>query len=618
MCGFYGELNSDNVKDSIGLGLEKIQYRGPDHSRMMSHKNYKVGFNRLAIIDLDESASQPMCSAKGNHIIVFNGEIYNYKEIRSDLTKSGYQFRTKSDTEVLLYAYIHYGKKCLDKINGMFSFAIYDKVKMKIFLARDRSGQKPLVYYYEGNKFYFGSELKSILSNIEPNIKISKKGLLQYLALGYIVSPLSFYEKIHKLQPGHYIEFNTDMAIDNIIQKRYWHPNFDQVDTSMAVNTYEDELYELLIDSIKLRLNSDVPLAVFLSGGLDSTVISSIIAKEKLAEINAFTVDFDVEQMSEIKTVKSFLKKYPEIKHDTVNLQVEDMLKDLSVIDKLDEPFSDSSIIPSYWIAKEVKERKFTVAIGGDGGDELLGGYYKNRPFSKYDIWYKYTNDKSRYVLSKLMNIKNRQIGERIALSNEARYWLTRSNTDIYKSMSLFTEKFKEFKSDSIFPTDNEHHSSTFSLFETYDYKYRLSDGYLTKVDKASMYNSLEVRNPFLDFRIIELLMKMPKEYKLKNNITKVLLRNIAEKKSLLVNEVLTQKKTGFSIPLRDWVTVELKSDIVSAIIGSCLKDYVHEARLMEMFSLGLKKGMHNSYIEIIWRLYVLAKVLIKYNIRSL
>jgi len=618
MCGFYGEINNNSNQDTILKGLKAIEYRGPDHTDVFKHNNVNVGFNRLSIIDLDSSASQPMISSDERYIIVFNGEIYNYKSIRSDLEKNGIEFKTKSDTEVLLNAYIFYGNECLSIINGMFSFVVYDKVDEKIFLARDRSGQKPLVYYLKNNQFYFASEIKSILENLDSNINVSREGLQQYLALGYIIAPLSFYENIHKLQPGHFIEFKTNDDIKNVKQRMYWNVNFDKIDSNKSIYEYGEEFYSLFIDSIKMRLNSDVPLAVFLSGGLDSSLISSIIVNEKLSEVNAFTVDFDDNQMSEMHTVKRFLKKYPEINHNIINLRVNDLLDDLSVIDKLDEPFSDSSIIPTYWISKTVKQKGFTVAIGGDGGDELLGGYFKNKRFKLYDLWFKLTNNKSRQFFGRLCSIDIKSLSKRMKLNKNETYWFIRSNIEIIENMSLFKVEHRGILNDYHLLNDHSKMSKIISIFETYDFKHRLAEGYLTKVDKASMYNSLEVRNPFLDYRIIELLMKMPKKYKIHKNQTKYLLRKLAIDKSLLVDEVLNQKKKGFSVPLRNWVTKDLKKEIISTVFSSCLKKYLIEEQFLELFKHGEKGSMHNSYIEIIWRFFILSKVLNKYRIESL
>jgi asparagine synthase (glutamine-hydrolysing) len=623
MCGFYGEINNNQLSvNSLKDGLSQIYYRGPDSDDTFIQKNVGIGFNRLSIIDIDERASQPMISLDNKYVIVFNGEIYNYKELKRNLENKGFLFRTKSDTEVVLTAYIYYGKGFLEIINGMFAIAIYNREDETIFMARDRSGQKPFVYYFENNKFFFASEIKSILQNTQIDRSLSQDGLYQYLALGYVIAPHTIYKNVYKLKPGHYIEFNTLSKINRVEQIKYWEVNFCEVNTSKSLNEYKEELHELLIDSIKIRLNSDVPLAVFLSGGLDSSIISSLIVKNKLSNINAFTVDFDDNRMSEIETVNSFINKYPQINHQTLNLKVSDMLKDFEVLDLLDEPFSDSSIIPTYWISKLVKESGYTVAIGGDGGDELLGGYYKTKPFESYDFWFKYTNSSLRSILkksfSKVLKSNQKSHIERLGLSQIETYWFIRSNMQTYKSCNLFNGKLESLIHEDRYPICNYNKIDTFSLFETCDFKYRLAEGYLTKVDKASMYNSLEVRNPFLDYRIIELLMKMPKSYKINKNQTKYILREIAQDKNLLNSQILEQRKMGFSIPLKNWVINDLQAIIKNTVYSSVLMKYINESEFNNLFILGNVGTMHNSYIEIIWRIFILAKVLNKYKIENI
>jgi asparagine synthase (glutamine-hydrolysing) len=623
MCGFYGEVNNIRAtRESIVLGLNEITYRGPDTTDIFIHNNVAIGFNRLSIIDLDDRASQPMASRDDQFVIVFNGEIYNYKEIKEDLIKTGSEFVTESDTEVVLEAFIKHGIDFLKLLNGMFSMAIYDKLRGKIFLARDRAGQKPLVYSISENGLKFASEIKSILHNNKTLRSISKQGLSHYLALGYVVAPYSIYNDIYKLKPGHYIEYDTTGSSSEIVQRQYWSVNFNNIDRVKNRDDYKEQLYSLLVNSIKLRLNADVPLALFLSGGLDSSMISALIVKNRLSEINAFTIDFDDSAMSEMDSVNSFLQKYPEINHKVIKIGVGEMLLNLKPLDLLDEPFSDSSIIPTYWISNAVKEAGYTVAVGGDGGDELLGGYYNNKPFGLYDMWYRRTTKDSRQsiynTLKRTPFISKTSMLERIRLDLNETYWYVRSLTSIIINERVLKPTARKILSNEFLPRNGATSTASFSEFETNDFKYRLPDGFLTKVDKASMYNSMEVRSPFLDHRIIELLMGMPKEYKINNAKTKVLLREIAKDYNLLNSQILEQRKMGFSIPLRQWVTGEMRKLIIETVYSSALSNYINKHEFQKLFEKGENGVMHNAHVECIWRLFVLAKVMTKYDINSL
>jgi asparagine synthase (glutamine-hydrolysing) len=626
MCGIVGviELKEKVNKSIIQEMLAPIHHRGPDNEGIYVDNNIGFGFKRLSIIDLSTNASQPMVSKDGNYTIVFNGEIYNHETIRYNLIKLGYSFNSNSDSEVLLYAFIEYGKNCLQKLNGMFAFSIYDKVNQKIFLARDRAGKKPLHYYYDGRVLLFASEIKSLLANKIVSRDISNKGLFQYLTLGYTIAPDSIFTGITKLKPGHFLEFYTQDLNEEPTQQEYWRISFCE-ENNKYENIYEwgEEFYSLFKDSTSLRLNSDVPLAVFLSGGLDSSAITAAVAANSNEEINAFTIGFDDAKFSEVNTAKALVEKYPNINHHILNLKVEQMLDDFNIIDSLDEPFSDSSIIPTFWVSKLVKEAGYTVALSGDGGDELLAGYYKNKPFELYDNWFRFTNRPFRMgvnsISKKIISRESKYFSliERAALDEHELYWFTRS-LKFFMFQDIFRYDFIEnnLSYNFIFPGIKDHREKTMKIFDTYDFKYRLADGFLTKVDRASMFTSLEVRNPLLDYRIIELLSKIPTKYKFSNNTTKILLRHVLKTKDLVPSQVLDQKKMGFSIPLRDWVHINMKNTIKETIISSSVRLIIKENALDFLFNEGIKLGMHNHFTELLWRLFILARYLNNWDLK--
>jgi asparagine synthase (glutamine-hydrolysing) len=628
MCGFAAIFNNSDLEhdsSSIIQMLDTILHRGPDNRSIFQDQIAQIGFQRLAIIDLDDSANQPMEDKNGRYVIAFNGEIYNYKQLRFDLEQQGYNFRTNSDTEVLLQMFIHKREDCLPLLNGMFAFLIYDKKEKSIFLARDRVGKKPLFYTIQNKSLYLASELKALLTVKELDRKIDEKMICQYLALGYNLAPKTIFKHIEKLKPAHYIEFNLNESKE-ILQKSYWDTKFSSPRYKGCIKDLEDEFHTLLSDSIHLRLQSDVPLAVFLSGGLDSSAITSILASSKCCTINAFTADFDNKQLSELDTVKSLLKKYPGINHHVLEIRVQDMLNNLWLLEKLDEPFSDSSFIPTFWISKSVKESGFTVALSGDGGDELLAGYFKGKPFNSLDYWSKISNNSVRFYSNLLSRStflpdKIKEIARRLSLNRSQYYWYTRSAFKYNQWKELLTTRIsRDLPPDILYneifiPLNTFSTDATMNVFENGDFNYRLPDDFLAKVDRASMLNSLEVRNPFLDFRLVELLKGIPKCYKIKNGQTKFLLRDMLKRNDLVSNEVLSQKKMGFSIPLREWVHRDLRKSIKSVINDGKLCTWIDQEGLNSYFKKGEESSMHNSFTETIWRLYILSIYLNKHNL---
>jgi asparagine synthase (glutamine-hydrolysing) len=628
MCGFAAIFSSSGItgrKELVKSMLDTIVYRGPDNRGLYEDEEAIMGFQRLAIIDLQEVSNQPMSDATGRYVITYNGEIYNYRQLRALLEKSGYKFKTRSDTEVLLQLYIDKGESCLQFLNGMFAFVIYDKLERSIFMSRDRAGKKPLFYTFQGNNLYVASELKALLALKDIDKRIDQQMLFQYLALGYNIAPDTVIDKIKKLRPGHFVKIILDKPSD-IEQRCFWQISFKNDLNGRSIDDIEEEFFDLLLDSTRLRLQSDVPLALFLSGGLDSSAIASILASSNNESIDAFTVDFDDKQMSEIGTTKALVKKYPNIVHHVLELKVADMIDNSRLLEQLDEPFSDSSFIPTYWISRMVKDAGYTVALSGDGGDELLAGYFKGKTFDLLDAWNSVSNRVVRTfagsfsglsILPEKLNDKIR----RMSLNKEEYYWYTRSSFKLHNWRSLikgdvYGEISSQLNYSHLFASINiTLEDKMMSVFEKGDFRYRLPDDFLAKVDRASMLSSLEVRNPFLDYRIVELLSKLPVKYKLYAGQTKYILRNILQKRGLVPIEVLEQNKMGFSIPLRNWVHCEMKTTIQDTILsGRCAK-WIDPPGLDFFFKTGESLSMHNEFTETIWRIYVLSIYLNRYNL---
>jgi asparagine synthase (glutamine-hydrolysing) len=628
MCGFACIFNYSNKEAGIEIVnsmLSSIVHRGPDNHSIFQDESVIMGFQRLAIIDLQEISNQPMVDETGRFIITYNGEIYNYKHLRSLIEKQGYKFKTGSDTEVLLQMYIMKGKSCLQDLNGMFAFMIYDKHEKKIFLARDRAGKKPLYYTLQKNCLYVASEMKALLAIRDIDKQIDLQMINQYLALGYNLAPDTIIKKIKKLKPGNFISLEPGNHSE-IIQETYWQVRFNDDLKNRPINDIEEEFFELLSDSARLRLQSDVPLALFLSGGLDSSAIASILATSVKEPVHAFTIDFDDKQVSELTTVKSLIGIYPNLEHHVLELKSDDMLNNPGLLEQLDEPLSDSSFIPTFWISKLVKNSGFTVALSGDGGDELLAGYFGGKPFDLMNKWYGVSNTILRSVTRELSEAgifpdKIEDRFRRMSFKKEEYYWYTRSSVKFHLFNNLFKADILKQISPSLnyhqlfSPLDISSNENMMHVFEQGDFKYRLPDGYLEKVDRASMLNSMEVRNPFLDYRIIELLTSIPARYKLKEGQTKYLLRYMLKKRGLVSEEVLAQKKMGFSIPLRNWVHNEMKQTIVDTILSGKFTSWINPQGLSSFFNTGEKLSMHNEYSQAIWSIYILSLYLHKYKI---
>ena len=627
MCGFANIFNvSDNSagKNIVNSMLNTIVHRGPDNRGLYQDDSALMGFQRLSIIDLHEASNQPMVDTSGRYVITYNGEIYNYKNLRSLLEKKGYRFRTNSDTEVLLQMYIDKGESCLQYLNGMFAFVVYDKQEKSVFMAKDRAGKKPLYYTYQNNILYVASELKALLTVDDIDKQIDEQMIFQYLTLGFNLAPDTIAGKIKKLKPGHFIKIQIDYPSE-IVQRNYWKISFNNDLKERSINDIEEEFFDLLLDSTKLRLQSDVPLALFLSGGLDSSAIASVLASSIKENIHAFTVDFDDKSMSELNTAKALVKKYPNLVHHVLELKANEMLNNTWLLEQLDEPFSDSSFVPTYWISKMVKESGYTVALAGDGGDELLAGYFKGKSFDLIDSWYCISNKIVRTVAKQFpgQSILPEKLNDKIrrmSLKKEEYYWYTRTSFKFHLwarliKKDVYNEIFPQLNYQMFALMDISRKEKMMRVFEKGDFDYRLPDCFLAKVDRASMLNSLEVRNPFLDFRIVEFLSRLPVNYKLKNGQTKYLLRDMLQKRGLVPEEVLTQKKMGFSIPLRNWVHSDMKQTIEDTILNGRFASWIDPQGLSGFFKTGEQLSMHNDFTETIWRIYVFSIYLNKYNL---
>lgn len=582
MCGITGVLYFSNT-DTININqLEsatlKLNNRGPDNQSVVLLNNNKLGFGhaRLSILDTTADANQPMSDNSGRFTIVFNGEIFNFKELKLILEKEGVLFKTSSDTEVILEMFVKYKEKCLEFFNGFFAFAIYDNVKNELFLARDRMGIKPFYYCLEENRFLFASELKSIQEyNIDREIDFTS--LKFYFQFNYIPVPKTIYKSVKKLEPGSFVIVKGD---GKIIKQKFYEIPFNK---SVAKLSYEDaqaELRKVLEESVQRRLISDVPLGSFLSGGIDSSIIATIASKHQ-PNFNTFSIGFKDSPFFDETYYANLVAKKIKSNHTVFSLTNHDLYEHLNeILDYTDEPFADSSAIPVYILSKNTRN-KVTVALSGDGADELFGGY--NKHFAEYKARRKnIVNElvsfahplwklapKSRN--SKFQNIFRQldRFAEGYKLNNKERYWRWCSfESEDYPNNLLKTpdkinqNEYLEIKAQYLnhFEESNDLNDILYA-----DMKLVLVNDMLTKVDLMSMANSLEVRVPFLDHKVVDFAFSLPSQYKICASGRKVILKDAYQKD--LPTELYNRSKMGFEVPLLQWFRTDLKSFILEEVL---------------------------------------------------
>jgi len=567
MCGIAGYFGQGNYQILTEM-TKSIKYRGPDDAGIFCYQNIGLGHARLAILDLTKEGHQPMSDSKEKIWLVFNGEIYNFPELKLELENDGIKFKSSSDTEVIIYLYKKYGKEFLKKINGMFALAIYDKAKNKLILARDRMGKKPLYWGVFNNTLIFGSELKVLLVHPEHKKELDLESLNKYLQFEYVPTPFTILKNTFKLEPGYWLEFDGK----NIIKEKYWDIEFNKIIISEkeAISKLDNELNS----AVKKRLISDVPLGVFLSGGIDSSAICYYAQKNSSTKINTFSIGFEEKSFDESKYARR-VSTYLGTNHHEHIFKADECLKYIpEIFSQLDEPMADASILPTYLLSKFARE-KITVALGGDGSDELFCGYdtfvaeYYSGIYEKFPSFLKiFITGLSQHLPTSFKNISFDFKIKRFfsGFSGDEKYrhyrWLGAFNQE--DRQNLFKENvWQNLKTTNEFETVDRYLSETKTkdkldkLILLYLRTY-LMDDILVKVDRASMLNSLEVRTPFLDYECVDFANSLPNNFKLKHGQGKYILKKLLKNK--LPKEILERRKKGFGIPLATWLANDLKS----------------------------------------------------------
>jgi asparagine synthase (glutamine-hydrolysing) len=593
MCGIY-LTNIAFSEEEVIRKLESIKFRGPDYTGIQKVADLTFGHLRLSILDLDARSNQPMQIE--DFTIVFNGEIYNFHDIKTELLDLGYTFDTTGDTEVLLKGFMEWGDDIVPKLNGMFAFAICNATTRKVFCSRDRLGVKPFFYFWKEGKFEICSQLRPISQNKQLN----EAAVSMYLDCTYIPSPFTIYQDVYKLPPGNNLEI--DLNTQKIRINEYW--NLKEVtDAGLSYEEAKQQLHKLLKDAVKIRLQADVPFGAFLSGGIDSALVSSIASKISKQPIKTFSIGFEDPQYDERKIAAQYAKIMASEHTETIckPKDILDMITKLIAV--YDEPFADSSALPSLLLNKVTKQY-VTMALSGDGGDESFLGYnhfdwvarFKSLVKIPYGI---------RVLLSKLF------IFEILGSRTESikRIFKVKSKSDfivgIFVGYNSILKKrdqqwLSHYKGYEIWSKD------LFQATADLNIKLWLENDGNVKVDRASMAYSVEVRSPFLDYRIIEFARTLPVSYRYFPGRKKRILRDIL--KEYIPEAVFDQPKKGFSVPIGTWIRKELREEFITNLSDDFLNQVpnLNVPKFKKMFKMHLE-GKHD-YASYIWRVYVLSK----------
>ncbi|MFH0859839.1 MAG: asparagine synthase (glutamine-hydrolyzing) [Candidatus Altiarchaeota archaeon] len=613
MCGIVGAYNfrGENVaEDDLRRSASLLTHRGPDSDGFYCEKNTGLGFRRLSIIDL-KTGDQPIHNEDERIWVIFNGEIYNHLQIREELEGKGHAYYTNSDTETIVHAYEEYGIDCVKKFNGMFAFAIWDSKSRRFFLARDRLGIKPLYYLLDSDRLIFASELKSIIEFPTVKRELNREALDYYLSYNYVPAPHSIFEGIRKLQPGHTLTVGERSSA----LRRYWQLTFPHR-PYVSLKYFETRIVELLKQAVKARLMSDVPLGAFLSGGIDSSAIVAMMSEISDEPVKTFSIGFEEESYNELQYAKTIAETF-----NTEHTEFVVKMDAISLLEKLayhfDEPFADSSAIPTY-IVSEMARKHVTVCLSGDGGDEQFGGYDRYRALNlarQYARIPSMLKAPARLLMEAMpssarnksfINFSKRFV-EAADLPPIEMYakWVT-SFDNVEKSMLYGGKGYAGF--DHIKVLNGYYDECTLPDFlgkTMYaDINTYMVDDILTKVDRMSMANSLEVRVPFLDHNMVEFTATIPSNLKVRGQTLKYVFKKAV--KDILPQQILKRKKRGFGVPLARWFNDELRDTVDSLLLGNeaSISKYLDRDEIRRIVDDHAKSRRDNS--GRIWNLMML------------
>ena len=575
MCGIAGMIGRAGetiAPEQVRRMTDTIVHRGPDDEGIHARGSVGLGMRRLSIIDL-AGGHQPIYNEDGTLAIVFNGEIYNFLELRQGLEKRGHQFSTRSDTEVIVHLYEEMGADCITKLRGMFAIALYDSKRDSLLLARDRLGKKPLYYAQHGGRLFFGSEIKTLLAAAPELAEVDAEGILQFFYYGYIPDPHSAFRDIRKLPPGHLAEYHGGQ----VHIRQYWDVPAYGVNDPGSDEACLEEMERRLAEAVRLRLISDVPLGALLSGGVDSSIVVALMARESSSPVKTFSIGFRKADFNEAEYARLVAERFGTEHHELiVDPNINDTLNLLTQM--MEEPFGDSSMIPTYYVSKLAREH-VTVALSGDGGDELFAGYDRyivNWRRRRYDFVPAWAGKIYRNHLYPILpsTVKGRKFAWNITLSSRDRYLDGVSFLPaLHRERSLFSDEFVASARQWENPFlqfqrfyDDAPASDSLSRLMYLDVKTYLTADILTKVDRMSMATSLEMRCPILDHVFVEWVAGLPLKYKFRNGTRKFMFKKLAERLGI-PSELLQRRKQGFSLPLVHWMRDELKDGLLQILL---------------------------------------------------
>jgi asparagine synthase (glutamine-hydrolysing) len=624
MCGIAGfvDFNSKTGKPELLAMTDSLKHRGPDASGYYFDQcdQYAIGLGhrRLSIIDLSVAGNQPMQFLDGRYQIIFNGEIYNYEEIKEMLTGLGHRFETHSDTEVILHAYHEWGSEALKHFVGMFAFVIYDELDKKLFCCRDRSGVKPFFYYWKDDVFLFGSELKALMANPFFGKEIDMDAVGAFMQFGYVPAPLCIFKNSFKLLPAHYI--SLCLKTRRIEKVRYWnvYDYYNREKLKISIEDAVEETEKILEKAFQYRMVADVPVGIFLSGGYDSSCLAALLQKNSTGKLKTFTIGFQDEKLNEAVYASEIAAILGTDHHEYYCSEQDalDVIRDLPYY--YDEPFADSSAIPTILVSKMARE-SVTVALSADAGDEIFGGYDRYEWMQRYYRKMNAIPAAARKTAAVLLSAfpADRLPGKRSDFIFRKKYEKLISLLDnpdpqnVFMAMSVYfndSERRGLFKKmpESVFTA---HHSRelvgdyfdplTFAMAK--DYQTYLVDDILQKVDRATMSVSLEGREPFLDQHIIEWAAGLPAGYKIYQGKRKYILRQIVHR--YIPEKIMDRPKMGFAVPVKDWLTIAIKP-LVDFYLG---KDFVRKQNIFnEDYILLVKRSYYKTQKENDYKIWFL------------
>lgn len=573
MCGICGKVDFDRLKIEEPLLRQMnrvLSHRGPDDEGIYLSEHIGLGHRRLSIIDL-KRGHQPMSNEDGTLWIVFNGEIYNFQELRERLIAKGYSFKTTSDTETLLYLYEEKGFNCITELRGMFAFAIWDARRRRLFLARDRVGKKPLYYFHDGKRFLFGSEIKAILEDDSVPREVNEEVLHHYLTFGYSLSPQTMFKGIYKLPPAHFLVVEAN----GIQMQSYWSLHYEEKWKGSLLEL-EERLLEELKEAVRIRLISEVPLGAFLSGGVDSSIVVALMSQICRTPVKTFTIGFEDEDYNEIRYARQ-VAEYLHTEHHEFVVKPETMKVLPRLIWHYNEPFGDSSCIPTYYLAKLAREY-VTVALNGDGGDESFAGYDRYKA-GNLSVW---LDRFPRPVL--LAGSKAAALLDRWSFGRRGRYAKAKNfletlcrYSSLWERYSRWVNYFEEDEKEALYEEGFKRRINGNLSSELFRHRIRsekplgivdqlmrldtmtyLPEDLLVKMDVATMAHALEARSPLLDHKVMEFAARLPEQMKLRNWTSKYILKRMGRR--FLPKEIFVRPKMGFGVPIGRWFRKELKS----------------------------------------------------------